>query len=420
MELDGDSLRNLYDPDITPSSDPIQRNDLGRQSKTSRSSYPNLKRIAIEDIDEDGMGIYSESLTDVTQESNSPTSVKFDQNPFEENEIKPAIEKCPQIAECVSSGNNGRIAETELKSAIPTTSTNTEPHDLRQNVASILEQVVQDDSMEMEHRRSVTDIKDLGVGPVVEKPKKKSVRARVADLAPDQIHCCPYEGCPKRFAKKYNLKIHVRRHTGELPFTCNVLGCSKRFMWHSSFLRHQRSHERRRRKRRGKSKLQEQLRSSQQLMESLFPTERAPTTQTPDEDPDPAVHFPFEHLANSYSFPSSSKDTETTESSKSVGELLGANLPIHDQLPNVLDIVKLETSQWTPPPTDKVVLDDPHIEPLSLQEQESIGIGMETNAGNLDDDLPFGNFDLSLLSRQEFFGGQSPVQSGEDRSSFGL
>lgn len=74
--------------------------------------------------------------------------------------------------------------------------------------------------------------------------KKKSVRARVGDLSPDLVHRCPITDCQKQFAKKYNLKIHVRRHTGQLPFLCEIHECGKRFMWHSSFLRHQKSHER--------------------------------------------------------------------------------------------------------------------------------------------------------------------------------
>lgn len=82
-------------------------------------------------------------------------------------------------------------------------------------------------------------------GTLAGAPKKKQVRARVGDLSPDMIHRCPFDGCSKKFAKKYNLKIHVRRHTGELPFACGLVSCGKRFMWHSSFLRHQRSHEKR-------------------------------------------------------------------------------------------------------------------------------------------------------------------------------
>jgi Zinc finger, C2H2 type len=94
----------------------------------------------------------------------------------------------------------------------------------------------------------------LKIRGVVKPIVKKATRARVSDLAPELIHRCPFEGCSKKFAKKYNLKIHVRRHTGELPFTCDIANCDKRFMWQSSFLRHQRSHERTPKARRSSTK----------------------------------------------------------------------------------------------------------------------------------------------------------------------
>jgi len=75
------------------------------------------------------------------------------------------------------------------------------------------------------------------------KSKKKTPRARVEDLDPASVFTCSYENCRKQFAKKYNLKIHERRHAGRLPFLCQRSDCGKRFMWNSSFMRHMKSHE---------------------------------------------------------------------------------------------------------------------------------------------------------------------------------
>lgn len=90
----------------------------------------------------------------------------------------------------------------------------------------------------------------LSAAPAPAIKKRRNARVRVAELLPSEVYQCPSTGCGKRFAKKYNLKIHLRRHAGALPFVCtgeegSAAGCGKRFMWQSSFMRHKRSHEKR-------------------------------------------------------------------------------------------------------------------------------------------------------------------------------
>lgn len=74
-----------------------------------------------------------------------------------------------------------------------------------------------------------------------ERRGRKRKRTRTKDLDPSQVHTCPT--CGKKFAKKYNQKIHQRRHQGDLPFVCEYDNCGKGFMWRSSFLRHLKTHE---------------------------------------------------------------------------------------------------------------------------------------------------------------------------------
>lgn len=87
---------------------------------------------------------------------------------------------------------------------------------------------------------SVSDDRDGRTNGQHQRRQKKK-RTRVEDMDPAQVHVCPIGDCQKKFAKKYNLKIHERRHRGDLPFLCPK--CSKRFMWQSSFERHLRVHE---------------------------------------------------------------------------------------------------------------------------------------------------------------------------------
>lgn len=115
--------------------------------------------------------------------------------------------------------------------------------------------------------------------------KKKTTRARVEDLDPELVFSCTYKNCRKRFAKKYNLKIHERRHAGKLPFKCQQPDCEKRFMWRSSFLRHLRSHEPKpngRKRRNRSSKLGSESNAPRDDVESMqtLPTVRLLSTTT--------------------------------------------------------------------------------------------------------------------------------------------
>ncbi|KAF5302224.1 hypothetical protein FQA39_LY10263 [Lamprigera yunnana] len=62
------------------------------------------------------------------------------------------------------------------------------------------------------------------------------------NVARKKIHICTFGNCTAVFSKNSKLVYHIRRHTGERPFRCDVPNCDKSYLYSFHLRRHKETH----------------------------------------------------------------------------------------------------------------------------------------------------------------------------------
>mmetsp|Transcript_9798 Transcript_9798/g.29839 ORF Transcript_9798/g.29839 Transcript_9798/m.29839 type:complete len:123 (+) Transcript_9798:148-516(+) len=85
-----------------------------------------------------------------------------------------------------------------------------------------------------------TTVSEFFVSSSSHKTLSEKISRTSSKNSSDGTISCQY--CGKPFKKHYSLKLHLRNHTGEMPFRCGINGCQLRFKWRSSLMNHRRYH----------------------------------------------------------------------------------------------------------------------------------------------------------------------------------
>lgn len=91
---------------------------------------------------------------------------------------------------------------------------------------------------------SLINATNVTPGPVAPPPQPgppAGEPALIAQPPQQKAFACHWEGCTRSFDRRYNLKVHFRRHTNETPYPCKAAGCEERFKWRSSLAHHMRT-----------------------------------------------------------------------------------------------------------------------------------------------------------------------------------